>query len=279
MVDFVLGCMEHGVSGLIEKSRDVGATWTCCGVSVWLWLFRPGAAVGWGSRKEMLVDRIGDPASIFHKLRRLLDSMPALFLPAGFDRAKHMSYMKIINPATDSVITRRGRRPDRPRRPDDGLLQGRSPRTTSGRSPSTAALADNTLTQIDLSSVSGPGTVFHRKREGRPGVGRAEPEIRQGFHVGVHIRLAGAPGQGRTPGMGSGRRRPSRRGFPTSFPRRSTATTGLPCRTASSRWNGSRPRRTCTWKSPSWRARPGPRRLRRGRRGRRPERADHAAGG
>jgi hypothetical protein len=57
--DFLLACVNEQQNGLVEKSRDMGATWLCCAVSVWLWLYWPGAAVGWGSRKEQLVDKIG----------------------------------------------------------------------------------------------------------------------------------------------------------------------------------------------------------------------------
>jgi len=83
----------------------MGATWICCAFSVWLYLFHPGSAVGWGSRKEQLVDKLGDPDSIFEKNRILLQYTPFWFLPRGFNDQKHMSYMKIINPETRSSVT------------------------------------------------------------------------------------------------------------------------------------------------------------------------------
>ena len=43
-------------SGLTEKCRDIGATWSCCAFSVWMWLFYKDVAIGWGSRKEEYVD-------------------------------------------------------------------------------------------------------------------------------------------------------------------------------------------------------------------------------
>ncbi len=52
LIDFLCACVWGEEHGLVEKSRDMGATWLCCAFSVWLWLFHPGAAVGWGSRKE-----------------------------------------------------------------------------------------------------------------------------------------------------------------------------------------------------------------------------------
>jgi hypothetical protein len=40
-----------------------------CAFATWLWLFYPGSTVGFGSRKEILVDRAGDMQSIFEKIR------------------------------------------------------------------------------------------------------------------------------------------------------------------------------------------------------------------
>ena len=105
LVDFLVDCLYAGEHGLIEKCRDMGATWICCAFSVWLYLFHPGSAVGWGSRKEQLVDKLGDPDSIFEKNRILLQYTPFWFLPRGFNDQKHMSYMKIINPETRSSVT------------------------------------------------------------------------------------------------------------------------------------------------------------------------------
>src|SRR5438094_8378536 len=36
--------------GLVEKSRDMGVTWLCCAYALHAWLFRPGSALGFGSR-------------------------------------------------------------------------------------------------------------------------------------------------------------------------------------------------------------------------------------
>ena len=105
IVFFVVECLENQVSGLIEKCRDMGVTWVCAAISVWLWLFMPGSAVGWGSRKEALVDRLGDPDSIFEKIRMIIDYLPRFMWPAGFDEKSNSNYMKIINPDVASSIT------------------------------------------------------------------------------------------------------------------------------------------------------------------------------
>lgn len=163
LVGFILSLMDDEESGLIEKSRDMGATWICCAISVWLWLYRPGSAIGWGSRKELLVDKLGDPDSIFEKIRMIIRAMPAYMLPEGFSQKEHLCYMKCINPENDSTITG-----------EAGDNIGRGGRSSIFFKDESAhyehpefieaSLGDNTSVQVDISSVCGEGTVFHRKR-------------------------------------------------------------------------------------------------------------------
>lgn len=164
MIQFILACLEGEASGLIEKCRDMGATWIACAVSVWLWLFWDGVSVGWGSRKEQLVDKLGDPDSIFEKMRMIIAGLPRAFLPAAFSEVDHMTYMRIINPETMATITGES---------GDNIGRGGRKRiyfkdeSDHYEHPEKieAALGDNTRCQIDMSSVAGPGTIFARKRE------------------------------------------------------------------------------------------------------------------
>ena len=56
-------------------------------------------------RKELLVDRLGDMDSIFEKIRYTVKMLPGFLLPRGFDLNKNCSYMKLLNPETNSSIT------------------------------------------------------------------------------------------------------------------------------------------------------------------------------
>jgi phage terminase large subunit len=164
MTQFIYACLEGEADGLVEKCRDAGATWDAVAVSVHLWLFWDGISIGWGSRKEQLVDKLGDMDSIFEKIRAVIRGLPPEFLPRDFVEDKHMAYMRVINPETGASITgeagnnigRGGRKriyfkdeSAHYERPD--LIE--------------AALGDNTRVQIDISSVNGTGNVFHRRRE------------------------------------------------------------------------------------------------------------------
>lgn len=163
-VEFVLKCITTEADGLAEKSRDMGATWVCCAISVWLWLFKDGAAVGWGSRKQELVDRLGDPSSIFEKIRILLRNLPKIFLPEGFTFDGNAHFMRITNPANGSSII--GEIGDQIGRGGRTLVYFKDESAHYERAESIeAALMDNTRCQIDISSVGDTATIFYRKRD------------------------------------------------------------------------------------------------------------------
>jgi hypothetical protein len=90
---------QNQEDGVVEKCRDVGITWLNISFSIYLLLFKPAIAIGFGSRKEILVDKIGDPDSIFEKGRMFLRFLPAFFLPEIKD-----SFMKIINLESSAII-------------------------------------------------------------------------------------------------------------------------------------------------------------------------------
>lgn len=164
LVLFLQACMNDQENGLIEKARDMGATWVCGAFSVWVWLFMEGSSVGWGSRKEQLVDRNGDMDSIFEKMRALIRNLPEELLPIGFSVSDHMSHMKIINPENESSIT--GEAGDNIGRGGRKSIYFKDESAHYERPEKIeAALADNTRCQIDISSVNGLGNVFHRRRE------------------------------------------------------------------------------------------------------------------
>lgn len=164
MIDFLESLDADQESGLIEKARDMGATWLCCGYTIWRWLFIENDAIGWGSRKEALVDKIGDPDSIFEKLRLLLNRLPMIFHPKGFNWARHATYMKLINPENGSIVS--GEAGDNIGRGGRKAIYFKDEAAHYERPEKIeSALGDNTRVQIDISSVNGLGNVFHRRAE------------------------------------------------------------------------------------------------------------------
>jgi phage terminase large subunit len=163
-VEFLEELRRDNENGLVEKCRDVGATWLSCAYTVWAWRFVPAIAIGWGSRKSDLVDKIGDPDSIFEKIRLLIKRLPDIWIPEGFKPRDHASYMKLMNPTNEAVVAG-----------ESGDNIGRGGRKTIFVKDESAhyerpekieaALGDNTEVQVDISSVNGLGNVFHRRRE------------------------------------------------------------------------------------------------------------------
>ena len=100
-----------GKNGIIEKSRDMGATWLTAAYAVHRWLFRQGATIGFGSRKLELVDKLGDPKCIFDKIRTIIANLPPWLMDEcakGYDRRVHDNFAKIINPYNGATITGEG---------------------------------------------------------------------------------------------------------------------------------------------------------------------------
>ena len=151
--------------GLVEKSRDMGLTWLCSAFAVCVWLFEEGQTVAFGSRKEDLVDKIGDPDCIFEKMRIILRNIPSDFRPPGYEEKRHATHLKIINPVNGTII--KGESGDQIGRggrssiyfKDESAFYERPERIE-------AALSMNSDVKIDVSTPNGTGNPFYRKRHG-----------------------------------------------------------------------------------------------------------------
>ena len=91
-------------NGLTEKTRDMGLSWLSVGLASTLCLFHDGMMIGFGSRKEEYVDRIGSPKSLFWKARKFIENVPSEFRP-DWDPRKHAPHMRINFAHTGSSIS------------------------------------------------------------------------------------------------------------------------------------------------------------------------------
>ncbi|MDE2472869.1 MAG: hypothetical protein KGL35_30160, partial [Bradyrhizobium sp.] len=91
--------------GLCEKSRDQGVSYLVMAFFLHRWLFRSGYKATVTSFEADAVDQLDDPDSLFEKLRIMLRRLPSWMMPAGFSWHHHDLFMRLINPATGSVIT------------------------------------------------------------------------------------------------------------------------------------------------------------------------------
>lgn len=162
-VDWVISRWRAREDGLAEKSRDMGVSWLGIAVSVWMWRYCPGAAVGWGSRKEEYVDKLGDPKSLFWKARFYIDNLPREFRPKGYKSEQHAPHMRILNPENKaSIIGEAGDNIGRGNRTSiyfkDESAFYEHPESID------AALSQTSNCKIDISTVNGNGNPFYRKR-------------------------------------------------------------------------------------------------------------------
>ncbi len=100
----IVECIQQGKDLFIEKSREMGLSWLLMVAVTWGWLFHGWSALV-GSRKEELVDRLGDMDSLLPKVRFIIKRTPWWMLPRNFNMDKHANWKNIINPKTEGTIS------------------------------------------------------------------------------------------------------------------------------------------------------------------------------
>jgi len=95
--------IDEGHDLLIDKSRDMGASWLCLYVLLWYWLFVPETPLLVASRKQEYVDRPGDPDCLFWKLCYAIEHLPPWLRPQVRPRVDR-THMHLRNPRNGSVI-------------------------------------------------------------------------------------------------------------------------------------------------------------------------------
>lgn len=153
-----------GENGLTEKSRDAGCSVSAMSLFATLCLFNRDFVAGVGSRKEMLVDSVGDPSTLFFKARTFLSYLPDEFRGGWRDGDKSASsHMKLVIPETNSVIIgEAGDNIGRGGRASIYLVD----ESAHNRNQASVdmALSQTTRCRIDLSSVNGSDNSFAEKR-------------------------------------------------------------------------------------------------------------------
>jgi hypothetical protein len=83
----LLWCVENDEDVLIEKSRQMGASWMLVILFVWLWLFHDHPALLFISRDEKAVES-DKPSSLFWKIDFILKYLPDFLKPSKWKRRK-----------------------------------------------------------------------------------------------------------------------------------------------------------------------------------------------
>lgn len=95
--------IQEGKDLLIEKSRDVGATWMVLWLLLHQWLFRSHFQALIGSYRQEETDNF-TTRSLFGKLEFALRHLPGWLLPEGFEFRKHRVKNRILNPENGSTL-------------------------------------------------------------------------------------------------------------------------------------------------------------------------------
>lgn len=147
--------------GLTEKCRDGGLSWLAVALSCDLCLHNDGMEIGFGSRKEEYVDKLGDPKALLPKARLFMQTLPVEFR-GGWDVKTCAPHMRIMFPGTGSIIA--GEAGDGIGRGDrksiyfvDEAAHLERPQLVD------ASLSATTNCRQDISSVNGPATTFQER--------------------------------------------------------------------------------------------------------------------
>jgi hypothetical protein len=156
---------EFGVS---DKSRDMGLSWMLVSLFCALGVTNDGFTAGFGSRKEILVDRAGDPDCLFFKIRMFLSLLPVEFRGGWVMGSSACDKSMLISiPETGAVI--RGEAGDNIGRGGRASLYGIDEAAFLERPALIdAALSQTTNCRIDISSVNGLDNPFAEKRHSWP---------------------------------------------------------------------------------------------------------------
>lgn len=156
-IDWVMDMWTGQQKGTTVKSRDMGVSWLSVALGCAVSIFHDDVVVGYGSRKEEYVDKLGDPKSMFWKAREFISLLPKEFR-SGFSRDT-APHMRLQFPDTKSAMIG-----------DAGDNIGRGNRASiyfvdefafiERPKMVDAALSQTTNCRIDVSTPNGPNNPF-----------------------------------------------------------------------------------------------------------------------
>jgi hypothetical protein len=90
--------------GLTDKSREMGMSCLFTSLSASMCMFYDGLAIGFGSRKQEYVDKLGDPKSLLYKVRHFVNNVPREFR-GNWNMKTDAPHMRVVFPDTGSIIS------------------------------------------------------------------------------------------------------------------------------------------------------------------------------
>lgn len=179
VIEQIVDCIEVGADVIIDKSRDMGATWLLLAIAYYYWLFKPDSQMLFLSRSEDDIDKSGDPLTLYYKIDYITRKLPTWMLPCDRDLllrgGMYRQHMHLTNPKINTSI--------------DGEATGEHATKGDRRTfvvldemaamphaaAAWAAASDVTSCKIGNSTPAGPGTEFSRQRN--LGLERGHPVV------------------------------------------------------------------------------------------------------
>jgi phage terminase large subunit len=141
-------------NGMVDKCRDVGASWCFVAFSVWMMIFQKESAIGIYSYKSDAVDKNGEIDSLLEKVRFILNN-----LPEKIKIYPMCNFMLIKN--NDSSIS--GLSGEEPRGGRKSILFKDECAFYEHPEIVEAALSETSDCIIDISTHAGTNTLFYQK--------------------------------------------------------------------------------------------------------------------
>ena len=105
LFDAFIWHQKNGKDILIDKSRQMGASWACVNFLHWLWLFRPESLLLEMSRTEDYVDKTGNMKALFQKHDYINNWLPEWMCPSSaLPFGKHRTKMHMKNEWNGSCL-------------------------------------------------------------------------------------------------------------------------------------------------------------------------------
>ena len=154
----LLACIEKGEDALIDKARDMGASWLVLAVFQWMFQFKANSTFLELSRKEQYVDQRGNMDSLFEKHRYMMRMQPLWLRPRNLRDNTMLLENKDINTSivgesTNENAGQAGRK--------TAILIDEAARIKNLEAIDLAT-ADTSACRIFNSTVNGPATWYTR---------------------------------------------------------------------------------------------------------------------
>ena len=142
--------------GMVDKARDIGASWLSMAFSVWLLLFQKNTSVGIYSFKADSVDKLGDISTLMGKVNSIIQNLPQQFVEGVISK-----YFYIKNYNGSDIAGASGDQPDRGGRRScffkDESAFYEHPEMIE------ASLSETSDCIIDISTHQGTNSIFYQK--------------------------------------------------------------------------------------------------------------------